>query len=377
MARVAIEYSPALLQSGGVGRSIREMTAALLKSGRHDYTLITSGFPALNLPSGMRVSRRNIPIPDRLLTRIWHRSRLALPASLFVRGHDLFFATNFALPPIPRGMRAAVFVHDLTYLHVPDAALPSLVGYLSTAVPRAVSNADVVIVNSQSTKSDLVSAYGVEAERVHPVQFGIGEQFQPVEAKTVRDTAARYGLADQPFILAVGTLQPRKNYPRLIEAVDRVRRAGHDVLLAIAGPEGWMMDDLRRATAGASSEFVRLLGKVPDDDLPALYAGALCFAMPSLYEGYGLPVLEAMACGTPVITSNVSSLPEAAGGAALLVEPHDVDALASALSELVTNPGRRAELRQHGLERVRGLSWSRTAAELEAAFAFALAHPRL
>lgn len=136
------------------------------------------------------------------------------------------------------------------------------------------------------------------------------------------------------------------------------------------------MDDLRRDAESASSQFVRLLGKVPDSDLPALYNAALCFAMPSLYEGYGLPVLEAMACGAPVVTSNVSSLPEAAGGAALLVDPRDVSALADALGQLMTNPELRAGLSARGLERVHGLTWARTAVDLEAAFDFALANPR-
>lgn len=376
MARVAIEYSPALLQAGGVGRSVREMTAALLQSARNTYTLITSGLPAPHLPPEIRASRRNIPIPDRLLTRLWHRANVAFPASQLVRGHDLFFATNFALPPLPRGMRSAVFIHDLTYLHAADAAVPSLIAYLSAVVPRAVEAADVVVVNSHSTKRDLVAAYGVDPERIQPVQFGVGPQFQPVAPQVAQATAARYGLDGAPFVFAVGTLQPRKNYARLIEAVGGLRRLGHDIQLAIAGPEGWMMDELRRNTESTTSEFARLLGKVPDDDLAALYSAAICFAMPSLYEGYGLPVLEAMACGAAVVTSDVSSLPEAAAGAALLINPHDVRALAEALGQLVANPDLRAELALRGLERVRGLTWARTAADLEAAFEFALANPR-
>ncbi|MBK9122749.1 MAG: glycosyltransferase family 4 protein [Chloroflexi bacterium] len=375
MARVAIEYSPALLQAGGVGRSVREMTAALLQSARHEYTLVTSGLPAPRLPTELAAQQRSIPIPDRVLTRLWHRAGAAFPASLFVRGHDLFFATNFALPPLPRGMRSAVFIHDLTYLHAADAAVPSLIAFLSSVVPRAVATADVVVVNSLSTKSDLVAAYGVDPERIHPVQFGVGTQFRPVEKAVAQSTAARYGLGGTPYVLAVGTLQPRKNYARLIEAVGSLRSSGHNVHLAIAGPEGWMTEELR-VGANGSGDFVHLLGKVPDGDLPALYSGALCFAMPSLYEGYGLPVLEAMACGAPVVTSNVSSLPEAAGGAALLVDPRDVDALADALGGLVTNAELRADLAQRGLDRVRGLTWARTAAELESAFDFALANPR-
>ncbi|MCO6443068.1 MAG: glycosyltransferase family 4 protein [Anaerolineae bacterium] len=376
MARVAIEYSPALLQVGGVGRSVREMTAALLHSAKHAYTLMTSGLPAPHFPPNLHAPRRNIPLPDRLLTRLWHRAGVAFPAALFTRGFDLFFATNFALPPLPRGMRTAVFVHDLTYLHAAEAAVPSLIAYLSSVVPRAVTTADVVVVNSLSTKRDLVSAYDVDPQRIHAVQFGVGAQFGPVEAELARRTAARYGLGGSPFVFAVGTLQPRKNYSRLIEAVAILRHSGQDVQLAIAGPEGWMMDDLRRDAESASSQFVRLLGKVPDSDLPALYNAALCFAMPSLYEGYGLPVLEAMACGAPVVTSNVSSLPEAAGGAALLVDPRDVSALADALGQLMTNPELRAGLSARGLERVHGLTWARTAVDLEAAFDFALANPR-
>jgi glycosyltransferase involved in cell wall biosynthesis len=196
------------------------------------------------------------------------------------------------------------------------------------------------------------------------VLHGVAERFRPLEDPRLLGSAqARYGIR-APYILAVGTVQPRKNLARLLEAFAQAARAGDAPQLVIAGKRGWLSEGIeRRARELGLGERVRFAGYVADADLPALLSGALAFALPSLYEGFGMPVLEAMACGAPVLTSDTSALPEAAGGAALLVDPTDTAAIAAALARLIGEPELRADLRARGLRRAAGATWARCAEE--------------
>jgi glycosyltransferase involved in cell wall biosynthesis len=306
------------------------------------------------------------------LTRLWHRLRVPLPVEVFAGRTDLYFATDFALPPTLPRTRTAIFIHDLTYVRVPNAAVPELVGYLNAVVPRALKRADVVIVNSEATKTDIIDIYGTPPEKISTIQFGVHPHFTPSK-KPLAALRAKYSLPQQPYILTVGTVQPRKNYARLIEALAVLRAKGIDATLVIAGGKGWMETPIFETVARLKLEpYVRFLGYVDDSDLPALYTHAAAFAMPSLYEGFGLPVLEAMACGTPVVTSTVSSLPEAAGDAALLVDPTNIEAIADALRRIISDTRLAQELRAKGLAHVMPFTWGRTAKQLLEAFDKAL-----
>lgn len=370
--KVAIEFTAALTQGGGVGRSVYEMTAALLAAGQHDYTLFTAGRPPL--PDDIAAFNpyvRSAPFSALTLTRLWHRLRVPLPVETFTGSQNLFFATDFTLPPTLPRTRTAVFIHDLTYVRVPDAAVPSLVRFLGKAVPRAVSRADVVIVNSEATKQDLIDIYGTPAEKIHPVRFGVHRRFT-LPPKPRDYLNQKYGLAARPYIFAVGTIQPRKNYERLIAAYAQMRKWGEPALV-IAGGKGWLESPIYEAVKAAKLEsHVKFLGYVDDEDLPSLYAHAAAFAMPSLYEGFGLPVLEAMASGTPVVTSNLSSLPEAAGDAGILIDPYDTDAMANALWHVMSDSALRERLIIQGKSRAARYTWDRTAEDLLAAFDYAL-----
>ena len=197
---------------------------------------------------------------------------------------------------------------------------------------------------------------------------GVEEFFCRVtDQEALARTRARYGL-DRPFVLNVGTIEPRKNLTRLIEAYARApRRKEFD--LVIAGGPGWMYDDIYHAPEKFGvSERVRFLGFVPDETLPALYSLCTCFVYPSLYEGFGLPVLEALACGAPVVTSKTSSLPEVAGAAAVLIDPRDTEDLAAALARVLEDGSLRTELAQRGLKQARRFSWEASARQLRAAF---------
>jgi glycosyltransferase involved in cell wall biosynthesis len=216
-----------------------------------------------------------------------------------------------------------------------------------------------------ATKCDLIERYGTEPDKITVVYPGYDEAtFQPVrDEEVIEAVKARYGIAGD-YILFVGTLQPRKNLIRLVKAFADCRSPIADCRLVIAGKKGWLYQEIfRRVEELGLEKKVVFTGYVPEGDLPALLSGAHLFVFPSLYEGFGLPVLEAMACGTPVVCSNASSLPEVAGDAALMVDPLDVEGLATAMERVLSDEELRAELTERGFKQARKFSWERCARE--------------
>jgi glycosyltransferase involved in cell wall biosynthesis len=369
--RIGIDYTAAARQVGGIGRYARELISALLTleetNPTHQYTLFaaTGGLPAsyFLLPTSSSPFHP-IPISDEWLARLWHRARLPIPVELFVGRVDLFFSPDFTLPPTLPHTRTLLTVHDLSFLHYPDHYVPKLVRYLERVVPRSVARADHVLADSEATRADLIARLGAPPEKVETLYSGVSRRFCPEpEAGERERLLARYGL-ERSYVLSVGTLQPRKNYVRLIRAFARLDTAA---CLVIVGGRGWLYEEVL-AEAAQHPDRVRVLGFVDDTDLPALYRGASLFAFPSFYEGFGLPVLEAMACGVPVVCSNSSSLPEVAGDAALLVDPHDEAALADALVRGLADESLRRRLITRGLIRATRFTWERAARQLLAAF---------
>jgi glycosyltransferase involved in cell wall biosynthesis len=289
---------------------------------------------------------------------------LPIPAEWVTGPVDILYSPDFVLPPTRRVCRTLLTVHDLSFVRYPEAFVPALRRYLERVVPRSIDRADLVLADSAHTRSDLIRVFSVPADRVTVVYPGVGDRFRPYsapdESRVLRE---RYAIGDCPYILSVGTLQPRKNYRRLIEAFCRSevsKKMG--VQLLIAGGRGWLYQDL--VAEVDKHDSVRLVGFVEDRDLPALYRHAALFAFPSLYEGFGLPVLEAMASGIPVVCSNSSSLPEVAGCAALLVDPLNTDAWAAALSQVLEDEGLRAEMIEQGVLQAARFDWVRSASQL-------------
>lgn len=311
--------------------------------------------------------------PSRLapewFARIWHRARIPIPVERWVGPVALFHATDFVLPPTHRATCTVLTVHDLSFVRAPETASPSLRRYLDRVVPRSVRRADHVLADSQATKDDLIALYGAPSEKVTVLLSGVNARFQPV-----RDPAAlaavrtRYGIGDAPFVLAVGTVQPRKNYERSMQALATL--SNKEPHLVIAGGRGWLQGPIYGAVDKLGMrERVHFIGFADDADLPALYSAARCVAFPSLYEGFGLPILEAMACGTPVVTSNVSSLVEVAGEATLLVDPLSIEQIAAALDSLLHNDALCARLVEQGFQRAKLFTWERAAAQLHTLYA--------
>jgi glycosyltransferase involved in cell wall biosynthesis len=222
-------------------------------------------------------------------------------------------------------------------------------------------SARTIIAISEATKRDLIDFYGTPAGKIEVVHHGVGPDFHPRTQAEIASTLDRLGIR-QPYILSVGTVQPRKNFGRLAAATASVERAGLPHQLVIAGKRGWLADRVdREMAASGQRDRVQTLGYVAPIDLPALYSGASAFCLPSLYEGFGLPVLEAMASGTPVIASHSSALGEVAGAAAITVDPTNVDAIGDALVRVLADDALAKELRDTGLRRAAEFTWERTA----------------
>lgn len=366
MPVIAIDYTPAYEQTAGIGRYVRDLVAALAREDDQTaYHLFVAGTQQQTLPPppGPNFAWKPTRVTPRWLARIWHRLHVPLPVEFFTGRVDLYHATDFVLPPMRTATRTILQVHDLSFVRVPDAAAPRLKAYLDRIVPVSVHRADHVLADSQATKDDLLELYGVSPDKVTVLYGGVDSRFQPVSDQAVIGRIRqKYRIQDAPFALSVGTVQPRKNYRRLIQAL-----AQQDGLnLVIAGGAGWLADPIYQAVEETKMESrVQFIGFVDDVDLPALYSAAACFAFPSLYEGFGLPVLEAMACGVPVITSNSSSLPEAGGDAALLVDPYDVAAISDALGHIMQDTTRRETMIHRGFQHVQQFTWTESARKLQ------------
>jgi glycosyltransferase involved in cell wall biosynthesis len=265
-------------------------------------------------------------------------------------------------------------VHDLSFIRDPDSAVPSLRRYLNAVVPRSVARADRVLADSQATKADLIALFGTPVQKIDVLLSGVDGRFRPIrDPAALAAVRAKYHLGEGPFILAVGTIQPRKNYRRLIQAFGKVvgqwwqvgPQTMGNVNLVIAGGKGWLFNDIFAEVERLDLQTrVRFIGFVDDADLPALYSAASLFAHVSLYEGFGLPALEAMACGTPVLGSSVSSIPEVVGEAGLLVNPVDVDAIAAGLIGLLKDASTRDAFMRDGLQRAARFTWEAAAKQL-------------
>jgi glycosyltransferase involved in cell wall biosynthesis len=365
--RIGIDYTAAARQRAGIGRYTRELITALLAhKSAHQYTLFaaTGGLPSGGWKpetEGSQVLFRSLPLSDDWAARLWHRLRVPIPVETFTGPLDIFYSPDFVLPPTHPATRTLLTVHDLSFLHYPEHFVPKLVRYLTQVVTRSVARANHVLADSEATRADLIAHLETPPEKVEVLYSGVDPRFCPVlESGETEHIRARYGLDERPYVLSVGTVQPRKNYVRLIQAFADLKA---DAQLVIAGGWGWLYEEIV-AEAEKHPDRVRLLGFADDADLPTLYRNAALFVMPSLYEGFGLPVLEAMACGIPAICSDVSSLPEVAGDAGLLVDPLDVRGLTAAMARALEDADLRQDMVARGIAQAARFTWHKSAQQL-------------
>jgi len=314
--------------------------------------------PAPDLfPPDEHVEQRTMPFP-----RLWTHLRLSWEMAR--RPPDLLFVPAHVLPPL-RPRRSIVTVHDLGYLHFPQAHRTLDRLYLDLSTRWNTRAAGHILADSQATKADLMQHYATPAEKISVVYPGLDETLRRVDdPAAVAAVRTKYGVTAD-YVLYLGTLQPRKNLARLVDAFALLSNPG--VQLVIAGKKGWLYDQIfSRVQAHGLADRIVFSGYVPGADLPALLSGARAFAFPSLYEGFGFPVLEAMRCGVPVVCADTSSLPEIAGDAALLIDPLDTGALAAALGRLLSDEPLRTERIARGYAQAQRFSWDRAARQVAA-----------
>jgi glycosyltransferase involved in cell wall biosynthesis len=369
--RIGVDITAAVTQGGGIGRYTRELIYALIKADKeNEYHLFSARQPAVlpvpdPVPAGENIRYHQAPLNERWLYRLWYRLRLPLPVQLLTGSLDLFHSPDFVLPPVRGGIPTILTVHDLSFVHFPDTFTPALVNYLNKVVPWSVERATHILADSQATKDDLMNIWQVGAEKVTVLYSGVSGRFRPVtDKKQLAAVRQKYGLGSAPFLVSVSTLQPRKNFQMLIRAFKPVaEQQPHN--LVIAGGKGWLYEEMlaeveKQGLAGR----VKFIGFVADSDLPALYSEAALMVFPSLYEGFGLPLLEAMACGVPVLSSNSSCLPEVVGEAAVQLSPTDQEAWSQMMNGLLADSGRRARMVAAGFLQARKFTWKKAAVQL-------------
>jgi glycosyltransferase involved in cell wall biosynthesis len=284
---------------------------------------------------------------------------------------DLLHGLAF-VSPLLQPCSTIVTIHDESFALFPEFFRGANAAYLRLFTRLSCRRAARIIAVSENTRADVMRLYGVPGERVQVVPHGVDARFFPRPASEVAEFKRAHSLPDH-FILFVGTLEPRKNLVKLIEAFSNLQSRISNLKLILAGGKGWYYDQIFAAVERLDmQDEVIWAGYVPTDDLPLWYNSADVFAFPSRYEGFGMPLLEAMACGTPVVTSNASSLPEVAGDAALLVPPDDVGALADALARTLTDADLRQALHAKGLARAATFTWEETARRTAAVYRHAL-----
>jgi alpha-1,3-rhamnosyl/mannosyltransferase len=349
--RVSIDAIPLLLRSAGVKTYVFHWTESLsrLLDGDHASGHELELFPYLDRPAlydhESSVAGR---WPTLARLALLHAANYSpVPILNKLGSHlDLFHASHQLLGP-PRNTRLTATLYDMTCWLQPETHTPANVAMAKRFAQRVLTRADGMIAISESTRADSIRLLGLNPERIEVIYPGVAEPFFGAQP-----TARR-----KPYILFVGTIEPRKNVATLLDAYDQLSASLREEFdLVIAGPAGWR-DPATLRRLQCPSPGVEYLGYVPEADLPGLTAGAAVFVYPSLYEGFGLPVAQAMAAGTPVITSNLSSLPEVGGDAALLVEPRSVAELRSALERILLSPDLRSRLSRSGIQRASLYRW--------------------
>ncbi len=363
---IYIDVSSAVHAKAGIGRYAESLARALIARQPERFALFYNRGKGTVPPRGLEdVPRRTVRAgykPWRMA--VWLGQLAGVGFNRLFPDAELFHATEHLLPPLD-GVPTVLTVHDLIFKLFPQHQKRLNYWYLNATMPLYCRRAGAIITVSRCSRDDIVRHYGLDPAKVVVIYEAASPEFTPPPPAAVEAVRRRYGLPER-FLIHVGTIEPRKNLIRLVEALQRLRDEGVVIPLLLVGGKGWLYGDFfRRLEALEVREDVRLTGYVPAADLPFLLGAATVAVMPSVYEGFGLPVLEAMACGTPVVCSGTSSLPEVGGEAALYFDPYDVAAMAEAIRRVWADADLRAEMRQQGLQQAARFSWERAAAETE------------
>lgn len=365
---LTIDISAAVNGAAGLGRYARSLVEALLPyetphlfynviAGRTQPIDSLAHLPSHTIKLGYKAWRMAV-----LLGQAAH-----LPFNRLVPDATLFHATEHLLMPL-RGVKAVLTVHDLIYKLFPQHHKRLNYWFLNAAMPIFVRQADAIIAISETTKRDLILHYKTPPEKITVIYEAAAPHFTPSTPQQIAAVCQRYTLPEK-YLLVVGTIEPRKNYTRLLDAMLEVRKDQPDLHLVVVGNKGWLYEPFfQRIEDLNARQWVIFPGYVSDDALPAIYAGATALVMPSVYEGFGLPILEAMACGTPVISSHAASLPELGGTAAQYFDPADTGSMSEAIQSVLADESLRQAMRQAGFQQAALFSWDRAARETIAVY---------
>lgn len=371
--RVVLDAGPAVHQWAGLSRYTERLATALRQNhaGDLDLHLFYNRHSGHQLPASLRQADvHTLPLGQYawrlsvLASQLAHRPYM--PLLPVVRRGAIYHATEHLLPYLPQP--TVMTVHDLIFERYPQHHTATNRAFLRVAMPRFVAAATHIIAVSRHTAHDLIDLYDTPRSKITVIHEGIDNGFRPASEEEQAALRARYSPA-RPYLLMLGTLEPRKNHLLALQALARIKASGLPYQLVIVGGAGWLFEPIQAEVHRlALEDDVVFAGYVPQSDLAALYSAAACLLMPSLYEGFGFPVLEAMACGTPVIASRAASLPELGGDAALYVSTDDPDALAAAIHLIATQPALVEALRSHGRARAARFTWAETARQTVAVY---------
>jgi glycosyltransferase involved in cell wall biosynthesis len=389
---ISFDYTTGIYPGAGIARYTRSLISSLSQLDRENhYSLfyaargLPRSTPEMEQADALFASHPNfrpvpLPVSVRQMFALWQRLRLPVGVDRFTGRCDVVHSPDFVSPPHRTGADV-ITVHDLSFLVVPECAEPKLAAFLSRSVPAAVRRADHIIAVSHQTKNDLIRLLSVPPDKITVAHNGIDPRFQRAEGSGQKAGVANDNpkskiqnpkLADLPdkFILHVGTLEPRKNLKRLVEAYGflinsklKTQTSKLRIALVLAGRKGWLYEPIMEAAERVNSAGgqVIFVDYIYDSDLPVLYNMATVFAYPSLYEGFGLPAAEALACGVPTLVSNDGALCEVVGDAALKVDPRSVEDIASGLDRLLSDDDLRATLAAKGPLQVTPFTWDAAA----------------
>ncbi|SRR5690554_2508825 len=361
---IYLDVSAAVNSRAGLGRYTRSLADALITELEIPPTLFYNRTSEASVPPNWRaLPQRAFRMgykPWRMI--VWQGQLLRMDFSKLVPGAAIFHATEHLLPPL-RDVPTVLTIHDLIFKLFPEHHKKLNYYFLNAAVPLFVRRADAIIAVSQATKNDLMRHYGTPDNKITVVHEAAAPHFRVVPNSEVARVRAKYDLPER-FLLSVGTIEPRKNLTRLVEALARLRKGDRHLQLVVVGSKGWMFDEFFAKIEELGMQgAVRMLGFVPDEDLPAVFRAATVYVMASVYEGAGLPLLEAMACGVPVVSSRESSLPELGADVPRYFNPHDVDNMTEVLRQVLEDEALRAHMAAQGPVRAGRFSWQRAARE--------------
>ena len=351
---------------GGIGRYTKELMGALREAGT-GLTVLQAG----------RTSTDAVSLPGaRLLPGLLTVGQVQIAWNAWRRRLALVHDPTGSMPLFVTGARRVATIHDVIPYIYPETCTKLDWLIYRFWLPLAVRRLDAILTDSQQSKKDIVTHLSVKKEKVFVIPCAANDRYRPLDKNDIQAALARYEI-NEPYILYVGSLEARKNLPRLLQAYAQLRQRLQKWKLVIVGARKWkfspIFETIQRLDLGSDIHFT---GYIEEQDLPALYNGADLFVFPSLYEGFGLPVLEAMACGTPVVTSNSSSLPEVAGDAAILVDPYKVEAIAEAMQRVLSDSALATAMRKKGLAQATKFTWARAAKETMAVYEQVLAKDR-